>query len=746
MPLLSSAASRARRPIVAVFVVIVTIQLALAAVSLDVLSAVRAYVAGESLYSKGQKDAHIHLLGYLADGHEADHEGFLRALAVPRGDRSAREALEQRPAAIEAARHGFLAGGNHADDIDGMIRLFVWFRHLPFMARPIATWTEADALVHEMAGVGARAHELLAAGALDESARAALRQRAGELNLRLSALEVRFSEQLGEAARRTQALLVGLNIGLAALLTLTGLAFVRYSARVQARAQAALDVGDLRVARLVQAVNDGVLTLDADDRIVFCNRAAERIFGLRSAAVLGQPVSRYIEIEPPGFGACASVGLVELVGRRADASAFPIEASVSRLETDTGRLVTIVLRDVTEQHAARRERRAREALEAASRAKTEFLSRMSHELRTPLNAVLGFAQLLRVDQRAPPTHEQLERIEHIECAGAHLLALVDDVLDLSRVEAGRMAVTLEPVDLRQVVAEALGMLEALAGQHGVRMCPDVVATAAWVAADRVRLRQVIVNLVSNAIKYNRRGGAVTLSIRSAGDRCELSVVDTGRGIAPDQLHRLFEPFNRLGAEKSSIEGTGIGLVLSRRLAQLMRGSLHIDSQVGRGTAATLTLRAAEPAVAAPCVPGAPGTVASEAGTLDRRVDVLYAEDDEVNAELVRQMLGRRCNVVLRVAPSGAQALQMARERVPDLMLVDMNLGDMTGLQLGRQLRALAATRAVPLVALSADALPEQIAVAMANGFARYLTKPVNQRELLLVLDGVAEGAEPAAVA
>ena len=139
-------------------------------------------------------------------------------------------------------------------------------------------------------------------------------------------------------------------------------------------------------------------------------------------------------------------------------------------------------------------------------------------------------------------------------------------------------------------------------------------------------------------------------------------------------------------------------------------------------------------------------MASEAGTLDRRVDVLYAEDDEVNAELVRQMLGRRCNVVLRVAPSGAQALQMARERVPDLMLVDMNLGDMTGLQLGRQLRALPATRAVPLVALSADALPEQIAAAMANGFARYLTKPVNQRELLLVLDGVAEGAEPAAVA
>ena len=145
MPLLSSAASRARRPIVAVFVVIVTIQLALAAVSLDVLSAVRAYVAGESLYSKGQKDAHIHLLDYLADGHEADHEGFLRALAVPHGDRSAREALEQRPAAIEAARHGFLAGGNHADDIDGMIRLFVWFRHLPFMARPIATCSPESA-------------------------------------------------------------------------------------------------------------------------------------------------------------------------------------------------------------------------------------------------------------------------------------------------------------------------------------------------------------------------------------------------------------------------------------------------------------------------------------------------------------------------------------------------------------------------------------------------------------------------
>jgi PAS domain S-box-containing protein len=742
-----AAATHGRWPVVAFFVVIVALQLVLAVLSIDMLSSARAYVAGESLYSKGQKDAHIHLLGYLDGGREADHDAFLRALAVPLGDRAAREALLRQPPAIDAARHGFIAGGNHADDVAGMTRLFLWFGHIPFMARPIRTWTEADVLVQEMLALARQARARITAGDVDADALATLRRDARALNERLSALEVRFSEQLGDASRQTRALLVAMNTTLAVLLALTGLAFVRYSAHVHARSQAAVHVGDLRVARLVDAVADGVVTLDAAERIVFCNRAAETIFGMRSADAMGQQIGRFIDLGTPPVLDVASTGMAELTGRRADATTFPIEASISRLETDAGPLTTIVLRDVTEQHGVQRERRAREALEAASRAKTEFLSRMSHELRTPLNAVLGFAQLLRLDREVPPTHAQLERIDHIENAGAHLLALVNDVLDLSRVEAGQMVVALGPVELCHVVAEAFGMLESLAQEHAVSLCLEAGGPAAppvWVAADCVRLRQVVVNLLSNAIKYNRPGGAVTLSCRAVAGAWELKVIDTGRGIAAAQLHHLFEPFNRLGAEGSGIEGTGIGLVLSRRLVELMQGTLTIDSEVGLGTTATVLLQAA-PASPTPG-PAQQAVGPSRFGGLEGCLDIVYAEDDEVNAELVRQMLARRSGVTLRVAGSGAQALRLVRERLPDLMLVDMNLGDMTGLQLGQQLRAHHPTWSVPLVALSADALPEQIAAAMAAGFAHYLTKPVHLRELLTLVDGLAEGSVAAGLA
>ena len=730
---------------VAFFVVIVAIQLVLAAVSIDVLSSVRAYVAGESLYSKGQKDAHIRLLGYLDEGRDADHVAFLDALSVPLGDRAAREALLREPPALEAAAHGFIAGENHPADVDGMIRLFLWFRHIPFMARPIETWTEADVLVQKMIDLAARARQRIADRKGDAASLASLRREARELNARLSALEVRFSEQLGDASRQTQALLVGVNVALAALLALTGLAFVRYSALLHARSRAALRAGDLRVTRLVEAVADGVITLDADERVVFCNRAAGKIFGVAATAVIGQPIGRFIELGPRPAGKASSTGLVELVGHRLDATVFPIEASVSRLDTEAGPMVTIVLRDATEQHAVRRERLARDAVEAASRAKTEFLSRMSHELRTPLNAVLGFAQLLRLDRDTPPTHAQLDRITHIEHAGAHLLALVNDVLDLSRVEAGQLAVSLEPVDIGRVVCGSFDMLQSLAQQHAVSVRiehDEPCAAHVWVAGDSVRLHQVIVNLLSNAIKYNRPGGSVTLSCRTQGQACVLQVADTGRGIAADQLHRLFEPFNRLGAEGSGIEGTGIGLVLSRRLVELMQGTLSIASEVDRGTTATLSLRLAP----APSSPPAPDTAwPSQFASPEERLDILYAEDDEVNAELVRQMLGRRPGVALRVAASGADALVQVHERVPDLMLVDMNLGDMTGLQLGRRLRDNGPARAVPLVALSADALPEQIAAALAAGFVHYLTKPVALRELLTVVDGLADGSLAGAV-
>ncbi|MFL6682679.1 MAG: ATP-binding protein [Burkholderiaceae bacterium] len=738
-------------PIVAVFVAMTILQASVAAVSIQLLSTVRAYVAGESLYSKAQKDAQINLLDYAEKHQELDYARFESSLAVPLGDRAAREALQRAAPDIEAARQGFLDGGNHPDDIEGLIRMFRWFQHVPFMSRTIATWTEGDRMIEEMRTLVERAHERLRAGDADAPAVAAMLQQSQALNERLTQLTSEFSAELGEASRATQRLLLGLNTGIAVLLTISGLVFVRRAIRMQAAA-------DLRMERLIHAVSEGVITVDERRRIVLFNEAAEAMFGVASGEALGQPIDRFVEqiaiaggtaAAPSSFAATGT--LQALTGRKRDGRPFPLEASMSRLQMDQGVLTTIVLRDITTRIVADAERRAHEALEASSKAKTDFLSRMSHELRTPLNAVIGFSKLLRLDAVKPLSAEQLERVQHVENAGSHLLALVNDVLDLSRIESGEMSVSSQAVQLARVIEEAATMVSPLVTKAGVevfvasespppgagrRDARLVAPDDTWVNADPVRLRQVLVNLLSNAVKYNRPGGRVALTWRRMDDACEILVTDTGQGIPAEQLACLFQPFNRLGAESSAVEGTGIGLVLSRQLAEMMGGTLTISSTFGVGTCASLRLGLA----AAPAAKPAPARLGRAEAHAAPTLTVLYAEDDEVNAELVRQLVTMRQGVSLRVATSGAMALECARADPPDLMLVDMNLGDMTGIELARELRRDRATRDVCLVALSADALPEQIRAAMACGFESYLTKPINFDEVLAVFDAHSQEA------
>ena len=738
-------------PIVAAFVAMAILQASVAAFSIQLLSTVRAYVAGESLYSKGQKDAQIYLLDYAENHQERVYARFTSALAFPLGDRAAREALQQAEPDIEAARQGFLDGGNHPDDIDGLIRMFRWFQHVPFMSRTIATWTEGDRTIQEMRALVDRAHERIRAGDAGSPAVQALLQQSQLLDERLSRLTSDFSAQLGEASRTTQRLLLALNACIAVLLTISGLLFVRRAIRMQA-------VADLRMERLIHAVSEGVVAIDEQRRIVLFNQAAEAMFGVAASEALGEPVDRFVEQLSIAGGAAAptsysAIGALQaLTGRKRDGRPFPIEASLSRLQMDKGVLTTIVLRDITTRIVADAERRAREALEASSKAKTEFLSRMSHELRTPLNAVIGFSTLLRLDTVKPLSAEQLERVQHVENAGSHLLALVNDVLDLSRIESGEMSVSSQAVQLPRVIEEAATMVSPLVTKAGIEVFvaseaptpgqgrrleprllpPDDV----WVNADPVRLRQVLVNLLSNAVKYNRPGGRVALTWRRTDDACEILVTDTGQGIPPEQLACLFQPFNRLGAESSTVEGTGIGLVLSRQLAEMMGGTLTISSTFGVGTCASLRLGLAS----APVVKADPARLGRAETRAAPSLTVLYAEDDEVNAELVRQLVTMRRGVSLRVATSGAMALECARADPPDLMLVDMNLGDMTGIELARELRRDRATRDVCLVALSADALPEQIRAAMACGFESYLTKPINFDEVLAVFDAHSQEA------
>ncbi|TAK96607.1 MAG: PAS domain-containing hybrid sensor histidine kinase/response regulator [Aquabacterium sp.] len=387
------------------------------------------------------------------------------------------------------------------------------------------------------------------------------------------------------------------------------------------------------------------------------------------------------------------------------------------------------VQDVTEQKLYAEAVIAAQSAERANHAKSEFLSRMSHELRTPLNAIIGFAQLLQMDRSSVFGDEHRRRVNLIEKAGQHLLSMLGDVLDLSRIEAGDLPLSIAAQDIDLIADDALNMVAAQARHNQIRIDTQGVGCHVYAMADRVRLRQVLVNLLSNAIKYNRAHGLVQLRTRRAGSEVLIEVQDTGIGMNPEQLDQLFQPFNRLGVEQSGIEGTGIGLVIVHKLVTLMGGSIEIDSQAGVGTSVRILLPAAdhepEPTDQIPL---------SDGDLFARPATILYAEDNEVNVALVHQVIKLRPHWRLLVAMNGTRALDVARRSHPDLMLIDMHLGDMTGLDLAQALDAEDSTRDIPRVALSADAMPDRIHAARAHGFKAYLTKPLDVMALLRCLE------------
>ncbi|WP_052162410.1 ATP-binding protein [Aquabacterium sp. NJ1] len=385
--------------------------------------------------------------------------------------------------------------------------------------------------------------------------------------------------------------------------------------------------------------------------------------------------------------------------------------------------------DVTEQKLYAQALIDARTADQANHAKSEFLSRMSHELRTPLNAIIGFAQLLQMDRSSVFGDEHRRRVNLIEKAGQHLLSMLGDVLDLSRIEAGDLPLSIESQDVDLVADDALSMVGALARHSQIRIDTHGVGSHVYALADRVRLRQVLVNLLSNAIKYNRAGGTVQLRARRAGSEVLIEVQDSGIGMSPEQQAQLFQPFNRLGVEQSGIEGTGIGLVIVHKLVSLMGGRIEVESQAGEGSCFRITLPAAdsEPEVTDQ-IPLSDGDLFARPAT------ILYAEDNEVNVALVHQVIKLRPHWRLLVAMNGKRALEVARRHRPDLMLIDMHLGDMTGLDLATALDAEDATRDIPRVALSADAMPDRIHAARAHGFKAYLTKPLDVMALLRCLE------------
>lgn len=383
--------------------------------------------------------------------------------------------------------------------------------------------------------------------------------------------------------------------------------------------------------------------------------------------------------------------------------------------------------DALRQHEALR--LAHEAAERASRAKSEFLSRVSHELRTPLNAILGFTDLMALDAGQPLGDAQRRRLEGVRQAGQGLLALVDDVLDVSRIEQGQLRLKHDPVPLAALLRAAGEAVEPLARSRGVSLSA-VEPGSACVRGDAAAAQQVLVNLLSNAIKYNRPGGAVRVSCEAAPDgHWAVHVDDEGLGLRPDQLTQLFQPFNRLGAERRRIGGTGLGLVIARALARAMGGDVMATSTPGQGSRFTMRLAPALPADAAGSPAGGPSADARQTPDAAGR-EVLYIEDEPLNVLLMEEVFRTQPGWTLHVARDGETGVALARQLQPQLVLIDMNLPDMNGLEVLRRLRADGRTAGLLCVALSADAMGEQISAARAAGFDDYWTKPIDLTRLL----------------
>jgi len=489
----------------------------------------------------------------------------------------------------------------------------------------------------------------------------------------------------------------------------------------------------------------------ADRRVSYVSPNVERILGVSEQTALA-PGFLGSQVHPDDrLGADLALDLVadgssvrEVNEHRIDRgnASFRWVSAVFVPETDEhGRVVAVLgyISDVDDRRRAEQAQRdAQEAAEAANKSKSQFLSRMSHELRTPLNAVIGFGQILQIDEL---NDGQREAVDHILKGGRHLLDLINEVLDISRIEAGELNLSSESVFAAELVQDAVDLIRPLADQRGIQLVVDGSRGCdCFVFADRQRAKQVLLNLLSNAVKYNRPRGTIVVSCEQSSDtRVRINVADTGMGIPAEKLGLLFTPFERLGAEQSSEEGTGIGLALSKRLTEVMGGTLEAASTLGQGSTFTVELprvegpvqryerlnRGTQPAVE----PAAP-----------RRV-VLHIEDNLSNLTLVERVLAQRADIDVVAAMYGRLGLELARQHHPAIVLLDLHLPDLDGEQVLQRLRDDPATASIPVVIVSADANPGRVQRLISAGATAYLTKPIDVRELLRLVDEAVEAVE-----
>jgi len=503
------------------------------------------------------------------------------------------------------------------------------------------------------------------------------------------------------------------------------------------------------LASAVEAVQDAFALFDENDRVVMVNSGGRDLLGSNiHTPIVGLTFEEVLRVALESgafdFSNETRESFYErwMAYHREPSGTLDVRTGTGRylrvIERRTAEQGTVaVIADVTEDVQRSEElRAARESAEAASAAKSEFLSSMSHELRTPLNAILGFAQLLERDRKNPLDPRQVERVQHVLRGGEHLLRLIDDVLDLATIEAGRISVSVEPVELVSVLSEVVSTLEPMASRAQVTIAaltiPDQLPRA---MADRTRLSQILMNFGSNAIKYGKAGGNVRFDIAVLPRKIRVTVDDDGIGIPEDKQHKLFEPFQRAGQETGPIEGTGIGLTISKRLAELMQGSVGFSSKAGVGSQFWIEIPIHQSKTGGPeqGTPVVPATSALASPDLARHT-IVYVEDNPSNIAFMRDLIEELPSVELLTAPTAEFGLELIRSRRPAVVIMDINLPGISGFDAVKQLREWPETRDIPVVGLSAAALAKDTNRAKAIGFYRYLTKPVKVAELTAVLE------------
>jgi PAS domain S-box-containing protein len=496
----------------------------------------------------------------------------------------------------------------------------------------------------------------------------------------------------------------------------------------------------------VDSIQDAFALYDEEDRVVMVNSTFRELVGASSKGpIVGRTFRQLLEDMLAARLFDVAGGPPEQLRERWHAYHQDPAGSLE-LRTKEGRNLRVIERptaehgtvslivDITEDRVRSDElRRAREQAEAASAAKSEFLSSMSHELRTPLNAVLGFTQLLQRDKKEPLSGRQLERVDHVMRGGEHLLRLIDEVLDLSRIEAGNITISSEPVDIDLVVREVATTLEPMAQRANVHLSIAVTSQSGLrVVADRTRLAQILMNFGSNAIKYNRSGGHVTFKITRDATTVRLSVRDDGIGIPEDKRGKIFEPFQRAGQETGPIQGTGIGLAISKRLAELMRGRVGFTTETERGSEFWVDIPAEHGASDTPATPPHVSPVSPLVRGPAHKI--IYVEDNPSNIAFMRELIDDLASIELLTAPTAEIGLDLIRAHLPDVVIMDINLPGMSGIDATKQLKQWPETSAIPVIALTAAALTKDTIRGSDSGFYRYLTKPVKVDELTSVLE------------